>query len=832
MKAFPVSRQILLASFLAAASACAAPAPDEGAVVLKGKRVRLDDALFTGCFHDAFEGIVEKNADGTPKRGEQEICHTKGVLFGADSAHSQMAVGFTLDRAPSGKASLVIRGIQDSLEPPNRLEVKLNGKALELKDAFNANDVSATGNARYYIGWKDLRVELPAGALAAGANRLSIANLTSVLDSGRWNFCAVDHVELECPEDVEVRVERPAWPIYYFGLDQGLEVNLWPSVNRQNRLCLVVGMDVECNFYVTLPKELAPVKGAPGKVVETPELHLVTDADVRLAPVEGGEAKKTAEGGLAHWTIPLGRLVRHSTPHPAQGVRVFLSSDKPFQGKTLTAWATLRDARFQKRTFALDAVELKGDAPSVEGFELGLWGGGIPKEAEARRAWVAGLRRAGFRRVFTGDDEALNLELQATGFAVYPRFGWFGGQFRVGPDKESLAAVDEKGNASKKDFCPLEILKNADDPQLGKHFQTAAKFAEGKGIAGLCVDYETAAAWCWCPRCMALFEKETGLKPSGRADLAAGGKHEAEYRDFGRRRNRDLLRKVSEVMKAKNPALKYCALASASDLPGYWWDGRSGRHAARYLAEFVDEMMASLYCYEMPGGLKSVPAIIRTAKRYAFDQGRDVGVGVLSPIATTVSESPRYRGVTLSPESTRLLVVLTAVAGGRGVSLFRGDCFDGRHYLATRRAMEEVAALQPFLRANLDRSAEVVATPSGEEKPRYDLDASPNFISRITWRPDLAYQYDAFQLLKDPSARERLLALFNYAGFPLRLRVKLLGLANGRYEVSEWPGGKKLGEFARPEMESGKAAWEVPARDARFLLVREVGKAAPEAGEP
>lgn len=67
-----------------------------------GAEVVVDDGWFEGCYHNAFEGRVEKKEDGTLKAGEQGIQHTKGILTGAGSAHARMTLRFELDAEPTG----------------------------------------------------------------------------------------------------------------------------------------------------------------------------------------------------------------------------------------------------------------------------------------------------------------------------------------------------------------------------------------------------------------------------------------------------------------------------------------------------------------------------------------------------------------------------------------------------------------------------------------------------------------------------------------------------------------------------------------------------------
>jgi hypothetical protein len=195
-----------------------------------------------------------------------------------------------------------------------------------------------------------------------------------------------------------------------------------------------------------------------------------------------------------------------------------------------------------------------------------------------------------------------------------------------------------------------------------------------------------------------------------------------------------------------------------------------------------------------------------------------VRVGLISPIGTTINENPRYRGVFMKPDLVRLEILLAASAGGRQLSFFRGDCFDGSHYAAIRQAVGELLSMRPYLASGLDRSADLDVRVVDPPARRIALSVSHNLMSRTAWRPDIWYQYDAIQLLKDVQGRERLLLLFNYADVPLRMNVKIGGLFDPRYRLADFITGKALGAYSRLDLESGAFTAEVPPRD--LLMVR------------
>jgi len=792
-------------------------------LTFSGKSLVLDDALFTGCHHNAFEGHVEMLPDGSHRKGKkgQGILRTKGVLQGAGTVFNQATLAFHLAAAPAGETKLVLNGVDDSVGTPNVLAVAVNGTEIQKGPFFAKNDISITRNDRYQVGWKDVPIPIPAGLLKAGDNTLTITNTSSCFDRDTLNYSLLDFIRLELAEETTLTLEAPPPPIYYYGLTTGPEVNVWPAVNLENRICLLQGVDLEYNFYITLPRE-TPLgtnnRPADGKTEIT--LHILAPAGVEIADLTGNPLEQKPDNGGICYSGRLGRLVGYETPHPAQGLRLLLRAKAPLEKQTLTAWCSVEGKEYLKRTYALRAVQIEPLSKRIDSFLLSIWGGGVPQEPQRMETYVDLVKRAGFNHMFTGAGEALNQTLREKGFSVYPRYGWFGGQYKVAEDRRPWAAITATGETSARDFCPLAILEHADDAEVGKYFTRTREHAALPHIDGLCVDFECGAVWCWCDRCLKLFAEETGIAVKDRAEAAPGGPHEQEYKSFGRRRNRDLLTKVREVMKSVNPKLNYTALASACDMPSYWWDGRlAGRHSLRELVKFADTVLVSAYFYNLPGGLKSVRPLIQTTRSLAMDSGRSVDVGLIAPLASTVSETPRFQGLTMNPQRFRLLLLLAVTGGARALSLFRGDCFDGEHFLAARQTMEELVSLEPFIRNGLDRSFEVDASVAGAVERRFRYPITQNFLSRVPWHPDVSYDYEVVQLVKDHLAKERVLLVFNLGEVELPLALKFRGLFDSNYAVAEFKTGKALAALARTDMESGKLTVNVPPLDCLMLRV-------------
>lgn len=802
--------------------------PEDADFQVKAKEVVIDDVWFQGCYHNAFEGLPVQGEDGVWKPGKQGIQRTKAVLTGAGSTTSSMTLTFELGEIPKGPVKLVVTGLDDTAEAVNALSVSVNDQVVEnaLQFPNNRNGENGIKNDRYLMGWEDKTVTIPDGVLRKGKNTLTIANTSSCFASEKWNYAVVDEVKVVFPGEVDFRIAKlERLPVLYYGLNHGPEVNAWPAVNLDNHITLLQGAPLQMNFFVTLPAEKPLGKEGPlaeqaKKLTREVVLHVQTDADIQVLAADGSLAARTAGDG-GGYTFPLARLSSFETPHPAQGVTVFMRGGKPFEGKTLKAWVSIdgvpyRETLYQLRTIALQPLK---DRDSLK-FDLGIWGGQIPSEEKAMQEYIAAARDAGFNQLFTGDNQALNTALKKAGFHVYPRYGWFGHQFKVTEELAEFAAIDPKGQPLPKDFCPLAILENPEHPELGKFFKRAQDNARQTDIDGICVDYETAPVWCFCDKCLAKFREETNQPKATKADIVPGGSQAEAFADYGRRRNRDLLAKVKEVIQKENPKLEYHSLASASDIPSYWYDGRTGgRHSIKELTTFADAIYTSGYFYEVPGGLKSVIPIIDTVTGYAHDSGREVGTYMISPVATTISEFPRYRGTWMKPDFTKLLIQLAGLGGARGVLLFRGDCLDGEYFEACREAMASLLEARSYIETGINRNYEVTMTPVPVQDRVFDTEVAQHLLARLVWRPSEAYEYDAIQLLENTVGRNRLVALFNYSSQPREYHVAIRGLFDPEYDLVDFSTKKSLGTLGRIALEDGQWKVTVPARSSRLVEI-------------
>ena len=323
-----------ITSLLVIVAACGFCIPQLKAdvVALEGTTITVDDALFTGCYHNAFEGAIITNEDGTFKPGKQGIQRTKGIVLGVASGYDKMTLTFNLSENPKGKTTLTLSGLDDRFDATNPLRIELNGAPLPETITFNQNQNLKNGlSQRFFLGWQDITVQLDSEKLKKGRNVLTIANTISVLDSDQWNYAAIDFVTFNFDSVQKMTILRDDYPVFYYGLSEGAEINLWPAVNMGNRICLIKDGDIQYTFAVTFPEALAS-----GKNREI-QLHVETTADISISSVEGNPLPVNMKGKTRYFTAPLPRTVGFATPHPAQGITTFIHTTKAFEDETLTA---------------------------------------------------------------------------------------------------------------------------------------------------------------------------------------------------------------------------------------------------------------------------------------------------------------------------------------------------------------------------------------------------------------------------------------------------------------------------------------------------------------
>jgi hypothetical protein len=202
------------------------------------------------------------------------------------------------------------------------------------------------------------------------------------------------------PVRATVAVAQP--PRYYYGLETGPEVNLWPAINVDETITLIEGGEIQYKFFVTLPDAMVAQRrdvkaGHPPIIV-----NILTDADITITPLGRAaaplEGRKQADGTL--YQAEVGRIISGATPHEGQGINVFLKANGSFEGKRLRTWCSVGETNHLARGFPIRAatlppLERRGELDML----LSIWGGGIPDEPDRARDYVDMIGKAGFNHV-------------------------------------------------------------------------------------------------------------------------------------------------------------------------------------------------------------------------------------------------------------------------------------------------------------------------------------------------------------------------------------------------------------------------------------------------
>lgn len=124
-------------------------------------------------------GFRPDRLEGAYRRTDGTLYGRPAVaLYGAGSAHDQGTFRFNLDSIPSGTMTLVLTGLDDERREPCRVQVLINGTIVfDGENSFPnvpQGDIGLGGQSRY---WATMRVEVPANALRAGENTLTLRNV-------------------------------------------------------------------------------------------------------------------------------------------------------------------------------------------------------------------------------------------------------------------------------------------------------------------------------------------------------------------------------------------------------------------------------------------------------------------------------------------------------------------------------------------------------------------------------------------------------------------------------------------------------------------------------
>jgi hypothetical protein len=128
------------------------------------------------------------------------------AIYGAASDYPQATLRFRLSNTPTGPATLTVAGLDDELAGSNPMAIIVNGETLfEGPSPFQSWDGVGNGaNA----AWTNADITIPATALGAGRNDITIANLSPSATFGAPPYILLGDATLAVPgAEVTVRGE-------------------------------------------------------------------------------------------------------------------------------------------------------------------------------------------------------------------------------------------------------------------------------------------------------------------------------------------------------------------------------------------------------------------------------------------------------------------------------------------------------------------------------------------------------------------------------------------------------------------------------------------------
>ena len=138
----------------------------------------------TAVAQAAAPGPVSATFDSTKLNGAYErndktlFGRTEKALYGAGSTFDKATITFNLDRAPTGQPVLKITGLDDELPAHCTFQVLVNGtsvfKGPNTFPTVPGGDTGEGGKDRY---WGEMSINVPASALKAGQNTITLSNL-------------------------------------------------------------------------------------------------------------------------------------------------------------------------------------------------------------------------------------------------------------------------------------------------------------------------------------------------------------------------------------------------------------------------------------------------------------------------------------------------------------------------------------------------------------------------------------------------------------------------------------------------------------------------------
>ncbi|MFW6059457.1 MAG: hypothetical protein ACODAQ_04715 [Phycisphaeraceae bacterium] len=771
-------------------------------------RIDIPAAHFVGGNHSTYYvGTDDQFGDDYEHRAERKV-----AIFSAGVEGSSTRAEFTLERAPGGDARLEIIGLDDNHDGNTPIRIEINGETVH-----EGRTIFADPEHIYRPHpWKTQRFDVPAGALRQGRNTLTLTNLTDGrTDALRWMFVHQASLVMEDESEIGWELARGESFLGRIFLQGDIEPVVYPAALKDDVLHLAVGRYLVQGF-----SHMAAQQHNGKEMEQVIDVPAAIDVKVLRGEVLARETIERDGRDYHRFTLrdevntmAGRRIAYHGYP---------LLAMKPHEAGDLGAVRMhfVMDGQVQpSRTFTIRSWDVTMPETLPERFFLGLWGANRPADDVVAEDFGDLLRDSGFRLVFgtTNTEEAAYFD--RFGIRYYTRFG-------PHHPSEEHPSITFEGEPNPKQADPIHLIEDEEALEYPT-FQRAIAAARTEGIDGVCCDYELMAD-SWSDRTIAAFKRfapEYADMTKAEIRQTCTDPETGEYQpsedwmNFRRWLNARIVGRIQTEMRKVRPDMPYLSLASASDMPAYWWDAKGrGRFRLEDLTQEVSEVAMSVYHYDHPGGLPSIPAIVRTG--LGFAEGRDVGIHLIGIFAGTLIELYRYERLHLEAWQMRQDILLAAASGGRAFHFFRADQLDGEYLSAASRAMAEVAALEPYL--NDMRAADDRLDAAPVETPDYTLPISggTTIYAKLLWSGQPERQQA--QMLRIGEDGKLLVMLFNFMNAPLRQRITIEGeLSAQRYRLTPLIGSSPEQQSVSAEalQGDGELVVETAAQDVTWLLL-------------
>lgn len=482
----------------------------------------------------------------------------------------------------------------------------------------------------------------------------------------------------------------------------GLVSTAWPAEERGNTLHLLANTAQQCFFVVANHHDT--VRTRPTLHVSVPEPVTILDP----VPETALSFYYQVETPTVTATVRNGRKYRDYAFQFRQDLPPRRIEKQPFHQSVLLFFKTDAATATEWSAPVYHHLETAGEVEEEHAFTLRILPpatGRQPRQitvhnwlwtiAPSPGNWSESLRTQaliGFNAVEAGavaNSESLVREIRAHGLKIINNLWWHW------QNKELLAAAPEltaktfAGKDRPGMVCPTALLE-----QDGAHFRKTHErlFSNlaAHRLDGFVWDLEGPAAWdaCFCPRCLAAFQKYIQTDTPGLTADAIRQRHARAWVDFACRQTTAMSRIFQEEAKKRRPDARY---GFYSALPGQA-TRETYRADWQTAAPFLDLALPSYYA--------SNPAALDDT--FGADMKKTIAeLRALSPKpmaiwATLTAGYGRNSSVNPSAALVKMKVLRSIASGMDGVSFWWWGPFDGLYYQKMAEATRIIADFEDF----------------------------------------------------------------------------------------------------------------------------------------